>query len=338
MKDLPDFWGLVLSLLFAGLWLWTLWRCRKQGATPAPLHGISHGRIEAEDILKAAYALQEKEGSWTDKSLARWMDSPEDLAREAAQALVAFGWAEEGAGAELRLTPEGRSRAEELIRAHRLWELYLVDRERMSLEEVHAEAHRREHDTTAEEIERLDRDLEHPAWDPHGHIIPASGCRVPAAIRRTLFEEGTPESRLRIVSLDDEPAALLAQLMALGLGPGVELTVVERASDRLWLQVNGDSIPVALAAARHVCVITAPVLPVELGRLPSGSRAQVLEIRGDGKHQRRMLDMGFVPGADIAVIRTAPLGDPVEYEIKGTAVALRRDDANTVLVEEVDGD
>jgi ferrous iron transport protein A len=48
-----------------------------------------------------------------------------------------------------------------------------------------------------------------------------------------------------------------------------------------------------------------------------------------------MLDMGFVPGAEVTVIREAPLGDPIEYRIKGTAVALRRKDADTVLVEEL---
>jgi ferrous iron transport protein A len=47
-----------------------------------------------------------------------------------------------------------------------------------------------------------------------------------------------------------------------------------------------------------------------------------------------MLDMGFVPGAEVAAVRKAPLGDPVEYRVKGTAVALRARDADTILVEE----
>ena len=47
-----------------------------------------------------------------------------------------------------------------------------------------------------------------------------------------------------------------------------------------------------------------------------------------------MLDMGFVPGAEVTVIRKAPLGDPIEYRIKGTAVALRQEDADTILAEE----
>ncbi|MGC9336197.1 MAG: ferrous iron transport protein A, partial [Anaerolineae bacterium] len=166
-------------------------------------------------------------------------------------------------------------------------------------------------------------------------VIPASGCRVPPAIGRPLSEEAQPGQRLRIVSLDDEPASLLAQLVALGLEPGIDVQVVDAGPGVLHLQFDGHSVPLASAAARHVCVMAAPTLPVKLGSLPAGSRAQVAEITGAGKHQRRLLDMGFVPGAEVAVMRKAPLGDPVEYGIKGTAVALRRDEADTVLVEEL---
>ena len=82
--------------------------------------------------------------------------------------------------------------------------------------------------------------------------------------------------------------------------------------------------------------VSVPILPVPLGELPVGSRARVAEVKGGGRHQRRMLDMGFVPGAGVTVMRKAPLGDPLEYGIKGTAVALRREDANTILVEELE--
>jgi DtxR family Mn-dependent transcriptional regulator len=150
---------------------------------------------------------------------------------------------------------------------------------------------------------------------------------------RSLLEEGAPESQLRIICLDDEPEALLAQLTVMGLEPGVDVEVLERDSDLVRLRIDGNVIALAAAAAGHISVIPAPALPVPLGELPVGDRARVVEIGGVGKHQRRMLDMGFVPGAEVDVVRRAPLGDPIEYHIKGTAVALRREDADTVLVE-----
>jgi ferrous iron transport protein A len=150
-----------------------------------------------------------------------------------------------------------------------------------------------------------------------------------------MLEKGTPGSRLRIVCMDDESAPLLAQLVALGLKPGVDVTILEREPDLLRLQLDGDVVPLANAAAMHVAVVPAPTLPVPLGELPIGSRTRVVEVKGSGKHQRRMLDMGLVPGAEVVVVREAPLEDPVEYRVKGTAISMRRSDANTVLVEEV---
>jgi Fe2+ transport system protein FeoA/Mn-dependent DtxR family transcriptional regulator len=326
-----------LSLFLGVLWLWTLLRQTRAAPTAqttAP--ELIHQAVEVEDALKAAYVLKEAGEAWRSHELAHSMGLSETMARKATDALVAFGWAEEDAQGGMHLTETGETRARELIRAHRLWERYLVDREGMPLEQVHAEAHRREHETTPEELEKLDAGLGHPAWDPHGHPIPAPGCRVPSSSARSLLEQGIPGSRLRITCLDDEPAPLLAQLVALGLKPGVDVEVLDPEPGLVRVRLDGDVVPLAGAAARHIFVVPAPALPVPLGELPVGSRARVAEVRGAGKHQRRMLDMGFVPGAGVTVIRKAPLGDPIEYRVKGTAVALRREDADSVLVEDLD--
>jgi len=325
-----------LFFLLAAFCLWTLLRHHQSARAPqTSASGLTYRSAEAEDVLKVAYSVQEARGSLSGKELASSMGLPRVMAREVSGALVAFGWAEEDDQGNMRLTQLGEARACELIRVHRLWERYLVDREGMSLEEVHSEAHRREHETTPEEVERLDAQLGHPAWDPHGHAIPESGRKVPSAPGRPMLEEGTPGSRLRIVSVDDDSPPLLAQLVALGLKPGVDVKVLEREPDLLRLQVDGDVVPLANAAAKHAFVVPAPALPVPLGVLPVGSLTRVVEVKGNGKHQRRMLDMGLVPGAEVVVVREAPLEDPVEYRVKGAAISMRRADANTVLVEEL---
>jgi Fe2+ transport system protein FeoA/Mn-dependent DtxR family transcriptional regulator len=335
MLNLTGWFWPTLSFLLAGLWLWTVLRRRmvaRDGQPATPM--LVQQPAEAEDALKVAYSLQEAAGTWDCETLVRSMGLSEGMAGGVAETLIASGWAAKDAQGGLRLTEAGLARAQELIRAHRLWERYLVEQEGMSLEAVHAEAHRREHETTPEELERLDTDLGYPAWDPHGHIIPAQGGRIPSLLGRSLLEEGRPGSRLRIVCLDDEPAALLAQLAVMGLKPGVDVEVLERESHFVRLRMDGRVVRLAIAAAQHVSVIPSPALPVPLGELPAGSQTRVVEIRGGGKHQRRLLDMGFVPGAEVTVIREAPLGDPVEFRVKGTAVALRREDADTVWVEE----
>jgi Fe2+ transport system protein FeoA/Mn-dependent DtxR family transcriptional regulator len=337
MPDLAQWFWPALATLLAGLWLWTLLRVRRTArASPASAPELPSRSVEVEDVLKAAYALEERAGAWYVRELAHATGFPEGVAEDIAGRLGACGWVEKGTEGEMHLTERGRARAQELIRAHRLWERYLVDEGGMPLEQVHAEAHRREHETTPEELEKLDAGLGRPAWDPHGHAIPAAGSRVPSASARPLWEEGTPGTRLRIVSLDDEPAPLLAQLVALGLEPGVGIEVLEREQNLLRLRLgDANVVPLAAAAARRVSVVPTPALPVPLSELPVGSRARVSEVKGTGGHQRRMLDMGLVPGAEVTVIRKASLGDPVEYRIKGTAIAMRRTDADSIMVEEV---
>lgn len=328
-----------LSLLLVVLWLHALRRLRRASLnTPSSAPEAASRLVEAEDVLKIAYSLHERGGAWNKHDLARALGVPGVLPGEAAAALFVSQWAEEDAQGAMRLTASGEARARELIRAHRLWERYLVDRKGMPMEEIHAEAHRREHEITPQEMKNLDIELGYPAWDPHGHAIPAQGARVPSPQGQPLSDAGTPGSRLRILSLDDEPAALLAQLIALGLKPGLDVEVRDRESDLLRVKWDGTTVPLAVAAARHVSVMPAPALAVPLDELPAGSRGRVVEIKGGGRHQRRMLDMGFIPGAEVNVVRKAPLGDPVAYRVKGTAVALRQEDASSILVEElIDG-
>jgi len=330
------FWP-ALSCLLAVIWFSTVLRLRrKASAAQTSVPGLTYRPVEAEDVLKIAYALKEAGHTLNEKELARSAGFPGGLSRELAGALIAFKWAEVNAQGVMHLTKTGEDRARELIRAHRLWERFLVDRKGIPLGAIHAEADRREHEMTSQEMKSLDIELGYPAWDPHGHAIPAQGGKVPSPQGRQLSDVGTPGSRLRILSLDDKPESLLAQLIALGLKPGVVVEVMDQESDLLRLKLNNNIIPLAIAAARYVSVIPAPALAVQLGELPVGSRVRVVEIEGSGKHQRRMLDMGFVPGAEVTVIRKAPLNDPTEYSVKDTAVALRQKDANSILVEELE--
>lgn len=70
-----------------------------------------------------------------------------------------------------------------------------------------------------------------------------------------------------------------------------------------------------------------------LNQLEPGERATIVKVGGEGPVRRRILDMGVVKGADIEVVRVAPLGDPVEFRIKGYNLSLRKSEAQNVQVE-----
>ncbi|MFV9672922.1 MAG: FeoA family protein [Acidimicrobiia bacterium] len=75
---------------------------------------------------------------------------------------------------------------------------------------------------------------------------------------------------------------------------------------------------------------------IPLGELGLGATGIVVGYTSD-VGVRRFVEMGFVPGTRVTAMRKAPLGDPVEYAVMGSRVAIRRRDADLVIVREVDG-
>jgi Fe2+ transport system protein FeoA len=76
------------------------------------------------------------------------------------------------------------------------------------------------------------------------------------------------------------------------------------------------------------------VVPLEkLSRVKTGSKCIIKKIGGEGAFKRRILDMGMVPGSEIEVVRVAPLGDPVDFKLRGYHLSLRKEEADKILVE-----
>lgn len=71
---------------------------------------------------------------------------------------------------------------------------------------------------------------------------------------------------------------------------------------------------------------------VELSRLSIGESAVVQEVAGERHLRCRLLEMGLVPGTTVTITRVAPLGDPVELEVRGSALSVRRAEASGVRV------
>jgi ferrous iron transport protein A len=71
---------------------------------------------------------------------------------------------------------------------------------------------------------------------------------------------------------------------------------------------------------------------LSLDSLPFGVPARVVAVEGSGPVARRLMEMGVVPGAPVRVVKAAPLGDPLEVRVRNYHLALRRAEAQTILV------
>lgn len=152
----------------------------------APRHGIAtrwwRGRSRAERIgrentLKAIYQVLEDGGFASEVAdcgavAGRRRATLGEMRREV-RALVQAGWATESGG-EVSLTPEGWRRACEIVRNHRLWELYLTNAVQVAPDHVHEDAEVIEHVLGEETVRQLERRLNYARRDPHGKLIPGA--------------------------------------------------------------------------------------------------------------------------------------------------------------------
>ena len=72
-----------------------------------------------------------------------------------------------------------------------------------------------------------------------------------------------------------------------------------------------------------------------LKELAVGHTARILKVRTSGALRQRFMDMGITKGVEVTVVKIAPLGDPIEIEIRGYNLSIRKDDAANIEIEEV---
>jgi DtxR family Mn-dependent transcriptional regulator len=239
----------------------------------------------------------------------------------------------------LHLTPRGERWALQVVRAHRLWERYLAYEARLPLEKVHSEAHRREHHMTVQQVDDLDAQLGYPQSDPHGDPIPSRDGVLAEESGKSLTD--WPMDRPgKIVHLEDEPPVAYAQILAEGLRLGQVVRVLEAAPERILLSDGESEYRLAPSVAANVFVIPIPTSPasqpgvIPLSELVDGRQGEVvaLDEACQGFTRRRLLDLGMTPGARLVPEMRNFFGDPRAYRIRGTLIALRKEQAGQVWV------
>jgi DtxR family Mn-dependent transcriptional regulator len=254
------------------------------------------------------------------------------VARMQAQGLI------DAQGQEFTLTPEGERLALQVVRAHRLLERYFVDEARLPIGQVHRVAERREHTLSPAAADRLAASLGHPTHDPHGDPIPTRDGAVapPAGLPATSWPPGELG---RVVHLEDEPEISFKQIVAEGLRVGQFVRVLEATPERVVMTDGEQEFRLAPAVAANVFLAPGertgwPERVVRLSDLPDDRLAEVVTLDDacQGFSRRRLMDLGFTEGARIRPALRTFAGDPRAYDVRGTMIALRRDQAAQVLV------
>jgi DtxR family Mn-dependent transcriptional regulator len=189
----------------------------------------SPGRITPaiEDYLKAIYTLQQQ-GAVTTSLLGEQRGSKPGSVTGMVKKLAEMNLVRHTPYQGVELTPAGERIALEVIRHHRLLELYLVEALGYSWDEVHEEAEKLEHHISEKLEARIAAHLGHPSFDPHGDPIPTLEGKLPHSDDLRLSDLRVAE-QARVVRMRDQSAERLRYLADLGLVPGAAVEVTGSA-------------------------------------------------------------------------------------------------------------
>jgi DtxR family transcriptional regulator, Mn-dependent transcriptional regulator len=126
-----------------------------------------------------------------------------------------------------RLSEKGLRAAVQVVRRHRLWEVFLFEKLGYTWDEVHDIAEQLEHIQQDDLPQRLEKYLGYPQYDPHGDPIPKSDGKMPEADRTTLSEVAAGRT-FKVTAVKDRSAAFLQYLEKLKIGIGSKMKVLDK--------------------------------------------------------------------------------------------------------------
>jgi DtxR family Mn-dependent transcriptional regulator len=197
--------------------------------------------LSEENYLKAIYRIaQQKDVKITPTAIAENLGnnpaSVVDMIRKLTEKqLIAY---DKKVG--VKLTAQGLKDAVLIVRRHRLWEVFLLEKLGYHWDEIHDIAEELEHISDATLADRLDKFLGFPEYDPHGDPIPKANGKVPKSFSVTLADLKAG-STCRVAAVRDTSNAFLQYLAKLNIGIDTRIQLVEKISfdNSLVISIDG---------------------------------------------------------------------------------------------------
>ena len=208
-----------------------------------------------EDYLKAIYTLQGRGVEVTNSALAGLLDVAPASATNMVKKLAELGLVEHAPYQSVALTESGEKVALEVLRHHRLLELYLFDKLNLPWEQVHAEAEKLEHVLSETLEDAIAAALGDPTVDPHGDPIPTKDGHVEPVVGIPLSQAELNHA-YRIVRVLFQDSERLAFLGSMGLCLHAQVSLLKRApfAGPLLIEVAGEHHALAYDLAESLVV------------------------------------------------------------------------------------
>jgi DtxR family Mn-dependent transcriptional regulator len=216
---------------------------------------LNHQAIE--DYLKTIYTLSEVESPVSTSRIAEARQVKAGSATNMLQRLAKLNLVNYEKHYGVTLTRNGQKIALEVLRHHRLIELYLIEALGFSWDEVHEQADILEHVISEKLEERIAAALGHPTFDPHGDPIPGKDGTIVSLDYRPLATLTVGESAI-VARIVEDNSELLRYLAELGLMPGTAVRILEIApfDGPITIEIGEDTKVVGSVVAQEVLVTT----------------------------------------------------------------------------------
>jgi len=211
-----------------------------------------------ENYLKVIYhlSLNQNKGITTN-SIANEMESKPSSVTDMVQKLADKGLVIYKKYQGVSLTDEGRFTALMIVRKHRLWEVFLLEKLDFSWDEVHDVAEQLEHIKSEKLIDKLEEFLDFPTEDPHGDPIPDRNGKI-AKVDKKLLSEMAMGKKVICVGVKDSSSAFLQYLdkQQIALGSTIEVISKEDFDMSLTLKLSDKLVTVSNKIAANLFVKT----------------------------------------------------------------------------------
>jgi DtxR family Mn-dependent transcriptional regulator len=215
--------------------------------------------ISEENYLKAIFHLQEKEGTVTTNALAEKLQTKPASVTDMMKKLSAKKLLHYKPYYGFSLSTEGKKIALFIIRRHRLWEYFLSEKLKFDWNEVHPLAEELEHVSNKQLIDRLDKFLGYPPFDPHGDPIPDSKGKIKSMNKVSLLELPFNQTA-RVQQVTNQSREMLELLQHKNIGIGTRLEVKKHFSfdHSIELKIRSAIVTISEQLAKNILVTYEP--------------------------------------------------------------------------------
>ena len=180
-----------------------------------------------ENYIKGIFHLQQETGLVNTNSLAAEMQTRPASVTDMLKKLKSKKLLQYEKYKGFKLNEAGKKAALDVVRKHRLWEFFLVEKLKFDWDKVHSIAEELEHISSEELIQRLDNFLGNPLFDPHGDPIPDKNGKIPV-IKQLSLSEIPHKKNVTVSSVSNQTVQMLDMLKHYNIAIGTQLTVLKK--------------------------------------------------------------------------------------------------------------